>query len=78
MSDALSGDNHPNYGKPRPAGAVKPSKVIEVFDLKENTTTYYNSIREAAIALNILSRMSIHYSLKTGKAYKKRYILTKL
>ena len=31
----------------------KPSQQIEVTDIKNNTTTTYNSMREAAIALNI-------------------------
>jgi hypothetical protein len=31
-------------------GAGSPFQKIEVFDLQENTTTYYNSIREAARA----------------------------
>jgi hypothetical protein len=44
------GENHPNFGKPRPEGAGRFSQVIEVFDLQEKTTTYYNSIREAARA----------------------------
>jgi group I intron endonuclease len=63
ISDALTGENnpmfgktgenHPNYGKPRPEGAGRPSQQIEVTDSKNNTTTLYDSIREAERALDI-------------------------
>ena len=43
------------YAKSRPSGSVSPSQAIEVYDLQEKTTTSYNSIREAARALNISS-----------------------
>jgi len=56
-----SGENHPNYGKPRPEGAGSPSQIfkfsnfqaIEVFDNKNNQTTTYDSMSEAGRALNI-------------------------
>ena len=50
-----------NKGKPRAEGSGKPSQQIEVTDIKNNTTTSYNSISEAAIALNIKqSRISMY------------------
>jgi len=48
---------------------------IEVFDKDTNQTTYYNSIREAAIALNC-NHSSIMYNIKSTKQkpYKGRYV----
>jgi hypothetical protein len=73
MSDAKIGENNPMYGKPKVVGSGSPSQQIEVLDLKENTTTIYDSISAAARALDIPGHRSIQYSLTTGKAYKKRY-----
>jgi len=42
ISDALTGENHPNYGKPKYEGSGKPSQVIEVTDITNNQTTTYN------------------------------------
>jgi hypothetical protein len=44
------GENNPMYGKPKPLGAGSPFQAIEVFDNKNNQTTTYDSIREAARA----------------------------
>jgi len=63
--DALKGENNPMYGKPKPSGAGTPSQAIEVTDIKNNITTYYNSIREAGKALNI-DESSIRYHLKSN------------
>ena len=52
MSDAKKGENNPMFNKPRPSGAGSPSQAIEVTDIKNNITTSYNSISEAARALN--------------------------
>jgi hypothetical protein len=53
----------------------KPSQKIEVVDLKENTTTSYNSLSEAARALN-LPRPSIRKNLQSKNSipYKDQYI----
>jgi len=53
---------------------------IEVFDLKENTITYYNSFREAARALNFPNHKIIsNYFLRNqNKPYKDRYTFKKL
>jgi group I intron endonuclease len=40
-------------GKPRPEGAGSPFQAIEVTDIKKNTKTSYDSVHEAARALNI-------------------------
>jgi hypothetical protein len=51
-----------------------PSQKIKVFDLQENTTTYYNSINEAARALNIShSIIVIYFARNQQKPYKERY-----
>jgi group I intron endonuclease len=66
-------------GKPRPLGAGKFSQAIEVFDKETNQTTTYDSINEAARALNIL-RLSIVMYFKNNqqKPYKGRYTFKKI
>jgi len=55
--------NHPN------------SLKIEVTDLEKDTSTIYNSMREAAKALNIhVSIISRYFSNNQKKPYKKRYV----
>ena len=107
MSDALTGENHPmfgktgenhpNYGKthsdetktimseakkgkPRAEGAGKPSQKVEVFDKKTNKTTTYNSISEAARALNLSNHKIItNYILRNQKKlYKGIYNFKKV
>jgi hypothetical protein len=59
--------NHPN------------SKKIEVTDLELDTKTTYNSINEAARALNLpLSSISKYFTRNQIKPYKKRYVFTKI
>ena len=67
MSDAKK-------GKPRPEGSGKPSQVIEVTDIKNNTTISYDSIHEAARALNC-NESSIRSNIKSNskKPYKGQY-----
>jgi hypothetical protein len=76
ISDALTGKNNPMFGQPKPKGAGigRPSQAIEVTDIKNNTTTTYDSIREAARALNI-NKSSIQTNLKynSKKPYKGLY-----
>jgi len=67
ISGALKGNsnakNHPN------------SLKIEVTDLEKDTSTIYNSMREAAKALNIhVSIISRYFSNNQKKPYKKRYV----
>lgn len=66
-------------GKAKPDGAGRPNKKIEVVDLldeKNPTTTVYNSIREAARALNIDKSVIIKYFARKQKIpYKGRYKL---
>jgi len=74
-----SGENHPNFGQ-KVEGSGKPSQQIEVFDFQEKTTTYYNSMGEAAKALNISSHNIIrNYILRNQKKlYKGRYAFKKI
>ena len=74
-----TGENHPKFGKARPAGAGSPSQQIEVTDLEEKTTTTYNSISEAARALNIYPTIIVRYFTRNQKKpYKGRYIFKKI
>ena len=79
MSDAKKGQNHFNYGKPRFEGAGSPSQAIEVTDIKNNITTYYDSIHEADRALNITNHQAISNYIKNNqkKPYKGQYIFIK-
>ena len=73
------GENHPNYGKPRTEGAGSPAQKIEVFDQDTNENILYNSIREAARALDInMSNITKYFSRNQQKPYKGRYTFRKL
>jgi hypothetical protein len=55
------------------------SSKIEVFDSQEKTTTAYNSINEAARALNIRkSVIDMYFSRNQQKPYKGRYTFKKM
>jgi hypothetical protein len=73
------GENHPMYNKPKPSGSGSPSQVIEVIDKKTNQTTTYDSIREAARALNINpSSIVMYFANNQKKPYKGRYTFNKI
>jgi group I intron endonuclease len=78
ISDALKGKNNPMYNKPKPEGAGRPSQQIEVVDNNTNEKTTYNSMDEAARALNLPSyRIISNYILRNQqKPYKGRYTFT--
>jgi hypothetical protein len=84
MSDAAKKIEHPGHfkkgvSKPKPEGSGKPSKKIEVQDLVEGTRTLYNSMSEAARALNINKSVIVLYFIRNQvKAYKGRYIFTEI
>jgi len=54
-------------GQSRPEGAGSPSQAIEVTDIKNNTTISYDSISEAAKALNIKQSTITSYILRNQK-----------
>jgi group I intron endonuclease len=67
ISDAI-------LGQARPIGSGRASQQIIVFDNKTNQTITYNSICEAAIALNIKqSRISMYFANNQQKPYKGQY-----
>ena len=70
-----TGAKHTMFGKARPDGAGKPAKKTS--DKNTKITIIYNSIAEAARALNI-SDITCRRYLVTGKPYKDRYIFTKV
>ena len=81
MSEAKKGENHPNYGKPKykGSGTGSPPQAIEVFDNKNNTTTSYYSISEAARALNIKhTRIVMYFANNQTKPYKGQYTFKKI
>ena len=56
-----------------------PSKAIEVTDIKNDTTISYDSISEAAKALNIKrTRIVMYFSRNQTKPYKGQYTFKKL
>jgi len=62
----------------RRASLGKPSQQIEVTDIKNNTTTSYNSISEAARVLNIhKSVIDNYFSRNQTKPYKGKYTFIK-
>ena len=65
-------------GQPKVEGSGKPSQQIEVFDIKNNITTFYNSKNEAARALNIhKSVIDKYFSNNQQKPYKGQYTFIK-
>ena len=57
---------------------MKPSQAIEVTDKKTNKTTSYDSISEAARALNITKQAISNYIKNNQKKpYKDQYIFIK-
>jgi len=72
MSDA-------KLGQARPEGSGIPCQKIEVFDNKNNQATAYDSISEAARALNIQkSIISKYFSRNSQKPYKGQYTFKKI
>jgi len=63
-----------------PSGSGRPSQVIEVTDIKNNTTTYYDSMHEAARALNLPNFSIIRNYIKNNqkKPYKGKYTFKKV
>jgi len=74
-----TGENNPNYGK-KVEGSGRPSQVIEVTDIQNNTTTSYDSIHEATRALNLPSHkiISMYIIRNQQKPYKGKYTFKKI
>jgi len=80
ISEAKKGENHPNFNKARYDGSGRPSQQIEVTDVKTNNKTSYNSMSEAAKALNLTSYKAIsdYFRQNRKKPYKGQYIFKKI
>jgi len=89
MSEALLGNklseetkrkmSEARRGRNKIEGSGIPSQKIEVFDNEENQTTTYDSISEAARALDIrTSRISDFFTRNQKKPFKGRYIFTRI
>jgi len=80
MSIDRTGKKNPRFGKPRAEGAGSPPQKIEVTDLQENTTINYDSISEAARALNLPRHTTIANFLAQNqkKPYRGRYFFRKV
>jgi len=78
MSDAHKGKTISDETRKKISDAQPTSQVIEVFDLEENISTIYNSIREAARALNIhKSVIDNYFKNNQKKPYKGLYTFNK-
>ena len=81
MSDTAKKIDNPGRFKPghkKVEGSGKPSQVIEVTDIKNDTTTSYDSMSAAARALNIdKRRISYYFARNKQKPYKDRYTFKK-
>ena len=79
MSDAKKGRKLSNKTKQKISDTMPNSIKIEVNDITNNYTTSYDSIREAARALNINNAIIVKYfSNNQQKPYKNRYTFKKL
>ena len=73
------GEKHPLFGKPRTEGSGRPSQQISVIDNKTNQTTTYDSMREAARALNIpFQSISAYFIKNRTKPFRGQYTFKKL
>ena len=81
ISDALTGSKRSDDTRKKMSDAQPNSIKIEVTDLRsaEKTSTYYNSINEAARALKIhKSVIGYYFSRNQQKPYKDQYIFKKI
>jgi hypothetical protein len=75
----MSGENNHMFGKKRPQGAGSPAQKIEVLDCETNETTIYDSMGEAARALNIrVSSISGYFVRDPQKPFRNKYIFKKV
>ncbi len=73
------GEKNPMFGKLKAEGAGSPSQKIEVIDIKNNLTTKYDSIKEAALKIGIhRATISKYFSNNQQKPYKGIYIFKKV
>ena len=78
ISNAMIGNTN-KKGKPKTGGSGIPSQAIEVVDIKTNLTTTYESISEAARALEINQQtISMYFKRNAPKPCKGRYKCSKV
>jgi len=78
LDEARKKMSEAKLGKPRPEVAGRPYQAIEVFDIKNNLTTHYESLSAAAIALDIKqSVISTYFVRNQQKPFKGRYLFRK-
>lgn len=65
---------NPMFGKPRPEGSGHPGQKIEVLDVETDSTITYDSIAEAARALNIKHSTIVNYFARNQKNLTKESI----
>ena len=75
MSEALKGRKLSDKTKQKISDAMPNSIKIEVSDIKNNITTFYDSMHEAARELNLPNHMIIYNYIKNNqkKPYKGKY-----
>jgi len=74
LAEARIGLKHSQETKSKISDAMPTSIKIEVTDITNNTTTYYDSISEAARALNINKAIiAMYFSRNQQKPYKGIY-----
>jgi len=80
LSDAKKGRHRSDETRKKISDAQPTSQVIEVFDLEDKTLISYNSIHEAARALNLPNFNIIrNYIMRNQqKPYKGKYTFKKL
>ena len=79
ISDSHKGKTLSDDTRKKISDAQPTSQVIEVFNLEEKTQTIYDSIREAARALNINYTSIVKYFANNQtKPYKGIYTFTKV
>ena len=86
ISDAMSGENNHMFGKnhsdetrKKMSKSSSTSQRLEVFDIKSNQITTYDSVNKAAIALNInVQAISNYFIRNQQKPYKGQYIFKKI
>jgi NUMOD3 motif/NUMOD1 domain len=86
ISEKLKGEKNPMFGKnhsdetrKKMSDNISTSQRLEVFDIKNNQITTYDSIHEAARVLNIKqSIITMYFTRNQKKPYKGLYTFKKL
>ena len=75
----LFGKKHSDETRKKMFESQSTSQRLEVFDIKNNQITTYDSLKKAAIALNIhVQAISKYFIRNQDKPYKGQYIFKKI